>query len=53
MQAAKLAEQEAIQIKLYSIIYNAIEEIKSAMEGMLEPSVEEKNTGQCGDKGSV
>jgi len=42
MQAGKLAEQEAIQIKLYSIIYNAIEEIKSAMEGMLEPSVEEK-----------
>ena len=39
---AKLAEQEAIQIKLYSIIYNAIEEIKSAMEGMLEPGVEEK-----------
>jgi translation initiation factor IF-2 len=42
MQAAKLAEHEAIQIKLYSIIYNAIEEIKSAMEGMLEPVVEEK-----------
>lgn len=42
IQAAKLAEQEAIQIKLYSIIYNAIEEIRSAMEGMLEPSVEEK-----------
>ncbi len=42
MQAAKLAEQEAIQIKLYSIIYNAIEEVKSAMEGMLEPVVEEK-----------
>lgn len=42
MQAAKLAEVEAIQIKLYSIIYNAIEEIKSAMEGMLEPVVEEK-----------
>src|SRR6266513_3217510 len=42
LQAARLAEQEAIQIKLYSIIYNAIEEIKSAMEGMLEPSVEEK-----------
>jgi translation initiation factor IF-2 len=45
MQAAKLAEQESIQIKLYSIIYNAIEEIKSAMEGMLEPSVEEKILG--------
>lgn len=42
LQAARLAESEAIQIKLYSIIYNAIEEIKSAMEGMLEPAVEEK-----------
>ena len=42
MQANKLAEAESIQIKLYSIIYNAIEEIRSAMEGMLEPGVEEK-----------
>ncbi len=42
IQAARLAENESIQIKLYSIIYNAIEEIRSAMEGMLEPSVEEK-----------
>ncbi len=42
MQAARLAEAESIQIKLYSIIYNAIEEIRSAMEGMLEPGVEEK-----------
>ena len=42
MQAARLAEQEAIQIKMYSIIYNAIEEIRSAMEGMLEPGVEDK-----------
>jgi translation initiation factor IF-2 len=45
IQAARLAEAEAIQIKLYSIIYNAIEEIKSAMEGMLEPGVEEKILG--------
>jgi len=45
MQAARLAENEAIEIKLYSIIYNAIEEIKSAMEGMLEPTVEEKILG--------
>ena len=37
-----MAEKKRIQIKLYSIIYNAIEEIKSAMEGMLEPGVEEK-----------
>jgi len=42
IQAARLAEAESIQIKLYSIIYNAIEEIRSAMEGMLEPGVEEK-----------
>ncbi len=42
IQANRLAEAESIQIKLYSIIYNAIEEIRSAMEGMLEPGVEEK-----------
>jgi len=42
VQAARLAEQEAIQIKHYSIIYNAIDEIKSAMEGMLEPKIQEK-----------
>ncbi|MBS1732271.1 MAG: translation initiation factor IF-2 [Bacteroidetes bacterium] len=42
MQANRLAQNESIEIKLYSIIYNAIEEIKSAMEGMLEPSVEDK-----------
>ena len=41
-QAAKLAENEGVQIKTYSIIYNAIEEIRSAMEGMLEPKVQEK-----------
>ncbi|MFC4263170.1 translation initiation factor IF-2 [Ferruginibacter yonginensis] len=45
MQAARLAENESIEIKMYSIIYNAIEEIKSAMEGMLEPTVEEKILG--------
>ena len=42
LQAARLAENEAIQIKMYSIIYTAIDEIRSAMEGMLEPTVEEK-----------
>ena len=45
IQAARLAESESIEIKLYSIIYNAIEEIKSAMEGMLEPGVEDKVLG--------
>ena len=42
LQAARLAESESIEIKMYSIIYNAIEEIRSAMEGMLEPTVEDK-----------
>ncbi|MBL7762742.1 MAG: translation initiation factor IF-2, partial [Chitinophagaceae bacterium] len=42
VQAARLADQEAIQIRNYSIIYNAIDEIKSAMEGMLEPKIQEK-----------
>jgi translation initiation factor IF-2 len=42
VQAARLAENEAIEIKLYSIIYTAIDEIKSAMEGMLEPKMQEK-----------
>jgi len=42
MQAARLAENEGVQIRNYSIIYNAIEEIKSAMEGMLEPKIQEK-----------
>jgi translation initiation factor IF-2 len=44
-QARKLAEQESIDIRLYSIIYKAIEEIKAAIEGMLEPTMEEKITG--------
>jgi translation initiation factor IF-2 len=43
--ARKLAEKEGVQIKLYSIIYETIEEIKSAIQGMLEPVREEKITG--------
>jgi translation initiation factor IF-2 len=42
LQARKLAENEQIDIRLYSIIYKAIEELKLAMEGMLSPDVEEK-----------
>jgi len=44
MPARKLAEQEQIDIRLYSVIYNAINELKSAMEGMLSPEIEEKVT---------
>lgn len=43
--AKKIAETENIEIKLYSIIYNAIADIKSAMEGLLEPKIEEKIIG--------
>ncbi len=46
MGARKLAEQEGVEIKLYSIIYEAIEEITSAIEGLLEPTREEKIVGQ-------
>jgi len=42
--ARKLAEQEQIDIRLYSIIYDAIDELKAAMEGMLAPKYEEKIT---------
>jgi translation initiation factor IF-2 len=41
-QANRLAETEGVEIKLYSIIYTAIDEIRNAMEGMLEPKVQEK-----------
>jgi translation initiation factor IF-2 len=43
--AKKLAESEGVEIKQYSIIYQAIEEIKAAMEGMLSPDVKEEITG--------
>ncbi len=43
--AKKLAEQEEIEIRHYSIIYDAINQIKDAIEGMLEPEIEEVITG--------
>jgi translation initiation factor IF-2 len=46
-QSAKmLAEKEGVEIKLYSIIYEAIEEIRSAIEGLLEPTKEEREMAQ-------
>jgi len=45
MSARKLAEKEQIDIRLYSIIYDAINEIKAAMEGMLSPDIKEEITG--------
>jgi translation initiation factor IF-2 len=43
-QARKAAEKEQIDIRLYSIIYKATEELKAAVEGMLSPKMEEKIT---------
>ncbi|MCK9255538.1 MAG: translation initiation factor IF-2 [Bacteroidales bacterium] len=45
--ARRLAETEEIEIRLYSVIYDAIEEIKDAMEGMLSPTIKETITGSC------
>lgn len=45
LNARKLAEKEQIDIRLYSIIYDAINEIKAAMEGMLSPEIKEEITG--------
>ena len=42
--AAKMAEQEGVDIRKYSVIYDAIEEVKAAMEGMLAPELKEQIT---------
>jgi len=45
LQARRLAEKEEVDIRLYSIIYDAINEIRSAMEGMLSPEIREEISG--------
>ena len=45
--ARKLSEKEQIDIKSYSIIYDAINDLKDAMEGMLSPEMKEENTGEA------
>ena len=47
ISARKLAESEQIDIRLYSVIYKAIDELKAAMEGMLSPDIEEKVLGSA------
>jgi len=47
LPARRIAETEEIQIKLYSVIYKAIEEVKEAMEGLLTAKIEEQITGQA------
>uniref|UniRef100_A0A7C3UXT8 Translation initiation factor IF-2 n=1 Tax=Desulfobacca acetoxidans TaxID=60893 RepID=A0A7C3UXT8_9BACT len=46
-KAQALAEQEQVDVRFYDIIYNLLNEIQAAMEGMLEPVVEEKVMGQA------
>jgi len=45
--ARKLSEKEQIDIRSYSIIYNAINDLKEAMEGMLSPEMKEEDTGEA------
>ena len=45
--AKRLAAQEGVEIRIYSIIYDAIEEVKSAMEGMLSPDIKEEVLGSA------
>ncbi len=53
VSAKKIADTEGVEIKLYSIIYNAIEDVKSAMEGLMEPKIEEKVIGTLDVKESI
>ena len=46
-KASSMATQEKVDIKLYSIIYDAINDVKKAMEGLLEPTFKEKIVGRA------
>ncbi|MDD4636426.1 MAG: translation initiation factor IF-2 [Bacteroidales bacterium] len=46
-QARRQAEQDGVDIRMYSVIYDAIEEVKSAMEGMLSPEIKEEVVGSA------
>jgi len=46
-QARRLADDEGVQVKLYQVIYDAIEDIKHALEGMLAPTIEEQSIGSA------
>jgi translation initiation factor IF-2 len=46
-KAAALAEENKVEIRLYSIIYNALEDVKGAMEGLLPPTLVEKANGKA------
>jgi translation initiation factor IF-2 len=45
--AKKVAESEGVQVRLYDIIYDAIDDVKAALEGMLKPTIRENTLGQA------
>jgi translation initiation factor IF-2 len=47
VKAQALAEKEGVDIRLYNIIYDAVEDVKKAMEGLLEPTIKEKYLGRA------
>ncbi|MEW5744694.1 MAG: translation initiation factor IF-2 [Nitrospirota bacterium] len=47
LKASQLAEREGVDIRLYNIIYDAIEDVKKALEGLLEPTLKEKVLGRA------
>lgn len=47
LKASQLAEKEGVDIRLYNIIYDAIEDVKKALEGLLEPTLKEKILGRA------
>lgn len=47
LKAAQIAEKEGVDIRLYNIIYDAIEDVKKALEGLLEPTLKEKILGRA------
>lgn len=47
IKASQLAEKEGVDIRLYNVIYDAIEDVKKALEGMLEPTLKEKILGRA------
>ncbi len=46
-KAREVSEQEGVEIKVYQIIYDAVEDVKKAMEGLLEPTIREKYLGRA------
>jgi translation initiation factor IF-2 len=47
LKAYQVAEKEGVDVRLYNVIYEAIEDVKKALEGMLEPTLKEKNLGRA------